>query len=347
MADASPRPTRRWHTILVAGLTIGLVWWFVRSLNFPAVGRAISSAHLGLIVAATLITVQTYVIRTWRWQVLLLPIGRPRFRSAFRATVIGFTATFLLPGRVGEVLRPYMLARREGFSAAAAMATVIIERILDVASVLLLFACFLLTTRSDVGAEVRWGGALAAAAAITALVVLAVSAGHPERVGRWATRVTRILPGRLADLAGSFARAFIEGLAVMRRPGAMLWAMALSIPLWLSLSLGVWLTSRAFDVHFPLAATFLVMVFLTVGVAMPTPGGVGGFHQMYLLAVTMFFRADPDAGGAAAIVLHALSILPVSLLGLWFMAQDGLSIGRLRTLGSVPAAASPSEDAAP
>ena len=75
--------------------------------------------------------------------------------AAFRTTVIGFAATFLLPGRVGEVLRPYLLARQEGFSAAATLATVIIERILDMVTVLLLFGCYLLTTSADVGPEVK------------------------------------------------------------------------------------------------------------------------------------------------------------------------------------------------
>ncbi len=77
-----------------------------------------------------------------------VPIGRARFGPAFRATVIGFTATFLLPGRVGEVLRPYLLARKEGFSAAATFATIVVERVLDLVAVLMLFSFFLL---DDVG----------------------------------------------------------------------------------------------------------------------------------------------------------------------------------------------------
>jgi uncharacterized membrane protein YbhN (UPF0104 family) len=80
----------------------------------------------------------------------------------------------------------------------------------------------------------------------------------------------------------------------------------------------------------PFAGSFLVVGYLTVGVAAPTPGAVGGFHKMYQLALTQFFGADETVAGAAAIVLHLLSFVPVTLLGLLFMWQDGLSLGRLK-----------------
>ena len=222
MPSSPPRFRLRWHTIAIAALTLGLIWWFVRTLDFANVWDAIRHARLGFIVLAILVTFQTYVIRAWRWQALLQPIGHARFGPAFRTTVIGFTATFLLPGRIGEVLRPYLLARQSNFSAAAAFATVIIERVLDLASVVLLFAVFLMTTPIEVGPQIKYGGLAAAGAALAALVVMAISAGHPERLGRWAGAVTRILPGRAAEMASGFVHTFIEGLAVMRRPGPFL-----------------------------------------------------------------------------------------------------------------------------
>jgi uncharacterized protein (TIRG00374 family) len=329
----------RWHTLIAAALTIGLLWWFLRNLNFREVWSAMRGAPLWPIVLAVLVTFQTYVFRAWRWQALLLPIGRARFSTALRTTVIGFTATFLLPGRIGEVLRPYLLARREGFSAAATFATVIVERILDLATVLLLFGVFLLTTSLDVGEQVKLGGGIATGLAIAAIVVMAVSAGHPERLGRWTERAARLLPGRGAEVAGRFVHTFVEGLAVMRRPGALASAMALSVLLWISIAVGVWLTSMALEVRFGFAGSFLVLMYLVVGVALPTPAGVGSFHAMYKWAVVDFFAADPDRAAAAAIVLHLVSFAPISLVGLVFMAQDGLSLFGLKQMQSTAEAA--------
>ena len=145
------------------------------------------------------------MVRALRWQYLLAPLGPTRFSTAFRATVIGFAATFLLPARAGEVIRPYLLARREELSATAAFATIILERLLDLLTVALLFALFVLTAdpascrRHPASfARVKLGGLIAAAAGAAALAVAFVVAGHPERLGRLALRIERVLPARLA-----------------------------------------------------------------------------------------------------------------------------------------------------
>jgi hypothetical protein len=95
---------------------------------------------------------------------------------------------------------------------------------------------------------------------------------------------------------------------------------------------GIWTVTHAFhlDVSFP--GTFLVMTILVVGVAAPTPGAVGGFHEAYRFATTTFFQADNDVAIGAALVLHVISFLPVTLLGVFFMARDGLNLGRMRQL---------------
>jgi uncharacterized membrane protein YbhN (UPF0104 family) len=123
-------------------------------------------------------------------------------------------------------------------------------------------------------------------------------------------------------------------LAVMRQPRRLFVSLLLSFPLWLSISAGIWLTSRAFHMTFGFIGSFLVTTLLVVGVAMPTPGQVGGFHTMYKIAVTTFFGASEPTAVGAAIVLHALSNIPVTLLGLVFMAREGLSLGRMREMAA-------------
>jgi uncharacterized protein (TIRG00374 family) len=332
MHTARSRRRIRWQTLLIAALTLALLGLFFGRVDLAAVGRAIVAADVRLIALAVVANFVTYVLRAWRWQVLLAPIGAVRFRTAFRTTVIGFAVTFLLPARVGEVLRPYLLARQEGFNATAAFATVIVERLLDVATVLLLFALAMPFSGVVVADEVQAAGMTAGIAAGVALTVLFVCAGHPERLGRWAEKAGGWLPGKLAALLTHAVRTFAEGLAVLRSPGHLLAAVAWSAPLWCSIALSIWITSRAFGLVFPFVGTLLVMGPLAVGVALPTPGGAGGFHYAYLYAVTLFFGSNADVAAAAAIVLHAVSFVPVTLVGLLFMWQDGLSVGRLRGL---------------
>ncbi len=105
-----------------------------------------------------------------------------------------------------------------------------------------------------------------------------------------------------------------------------------SFPLWIFIAAESWAVSRALDIAMPFTGSFLVQVFLVIGVAVPTPGGVGSFHEAYRWAVTTFFHAANDSAVAAAIVVHIISFLPVVLAGLILMVRDGLSVHRLQEL---------------
>src|SRR5688572_6716716 len=189
----------RVRTVLILLLTFGLLAFFFRNADMAGVWAETRRARPGLLGLAVLVTGLTYVLRAMRWQYLLAPIGHARFGTAFRATVIGFAASSLLPARAGEVIRPYFLARKEHLSATAAFATIILERLLDLVTVLLLFASFVFLGAAGVGsddpgqlAQVKFGGAVAAAGSIVAFIVLFALAGHPERLGRLALNIERV-----------------------------------------------------------------------------------------------------------------------------------------------------------
>jgi uncharacterized membrane protein YbhN (UPF0104 family) len=143
-----------------------------------------------------------------------------------------------------------------------------------------------------------------------------------------------VLPPRRAQGVARFVETFAQGLGVMRQPRRLFVSLLLSFPLWLSIAAGIWLTSRAFHMTFGYLGSFLVMTLLVVGVAMPTPGAIGGFHAMYQITVTTFFGVPTDRAVGGAIVLHAISFLPVTLLGLAFMAREGLSLTRMRKMAA-------------
>jgi hypothetical protein len=161
-----------------------------------------------------------------------------------------------------------------------------------------------------------------------------VMAGHPERLHGLLLKAERVLPARIAHAVAGFARTFAEGLAVVRRPSRLLFALAWSFVLWFLIASQIWVIARAFDIGRPYTGSFIVTAMLVVGVAIPTPGGVGGTHEAFRLGVTAFYGADNDAAVGAAIVQHAVNFLPITLLGLWFVARDGLNIGRLRQMAA-------------
>ena len=322
------------RTVVVIGLAVGLLAVFLRNADLDRVWSAVRSARADFLVLSLAATALTFVIRAERWQYLLGPLGPTRFSTVFRTTVIGFAASAVLPARAGEVIRPYLLARREGLSATAAFATILVERVLDLVAVLLLLAAFLLwfdpgveARDSVVFSAIRFGGLVMAPVALAALLVMFFMAGHPDRLHAWLLKAEAILPARVAKGIARLAQTFAEGFAVVRRPERLVAALAWSMVLWMSIAAGIWAVSVAFGIPMPFTGSFLMLAPLVVGVAVPTPGAVGGFHEAYRLSATSFFGADNNTAVGAAIVLHAISVGPVALAGLLFILQDGLKLG--------------------
>ena len=104
--------TRYLRFIAIIIASGGLLAFFLSGLDLVAVWREVRGGHSGLLFLTLVTTASLYVVRTWRWQMLLRPIGRARFGNALRATIIGFGLSAMLPARPGEVVRPYVLARR-------------------------------------------------------------------------------------------------------------------------------------------------------------------------------------------------------------------------------------------
>src|SRR6185369_9582318 len=109
-------------------------------------------------------------------------------------------------------------------------------------------------------------------------------------------------------------------------------ALAWSFPLWLTIGFRIWATAVAFRLAVPFTGSFLLMSILVVGVAVPTPGAIGGFHEAFRIGATMFYGAPDTAAVGAALVLHAISVGPSLVLGLVFAAQAGLNMAGMRRL---------------
>jgi uncharacterized protein (TIRG00374 family) len=327
------------RTFIVLALAAALLVLFLYNVDLRGVLREILHARPSWLLLSLLTMFVNLAVRTWRWQYLLGPLGMPSFNNAFRATAVGFAASSILPARAGEVIRPYFLARHERMSATGAFATIILERVLDTLTVLVLLAGYLFlavpheTPENAVAFEaVKWAGGTAAVGALVVLVVLFVLAGNPARLAAALIRLERVLPSKLAGLLARIAEKFAAGLAAVRQPGRLFIALVLSFPLWLSIAAGIWAAAVAFHLAVPFTGSFLLISLLVIGVAFPTPGAVGGFHAMFRLGATTFFGASDDAAVGAAIVLHALTIGPTLLLGLFYAAQEGLNLAGMRQL---------------
>src|SRR5580693_7935830 len=165
------------RTIVVLTLALGLLALFLHNVDLRGVLGEILHARPDWLALSLATMFVNLTIRARRWQYLLEPLGPTSFGSAFRATAVGFAASTVLPARAGELIRPYFLARRDHISATGAFATIILERLLDVVTVLALLASYVFFFGRDLGAAkpvvftaMKWAGATAGAGALAALV---------------------------------------------------------------------------------------------------------------------------------------------------------------------------------
>ena len=177
------------RAVIVLLLAAALLMLFLYNVDLRGVARQIVHADLEWLALSLFTMLVNLAIRSWRWQYLLEPLGRPSFASSFRATAVGFAASTVLPARAGEVIRPYFLSRQENMSATGAFATIILERVLDMVTVLVLLAAYVMflapaTTEANHTAfeAVKWAGLTAGAGAMVLLAVLFVLAGNPARL---------------------------------------------------------------------------------------------------------------------------------------------------------------------
>jgi glycosyltransferase 2 family protein len=338
---------QRGRLLVGALLAVALLALFFRGIDWHALGQALRGANPVFLAGLVLVTVAVYSVRAWRWGDLLAPLGRVGYADLFSATMVGFASGLLVP-RAGELLRPWLISRRHPIPTSAGFATIILERLIDLITVLVLFALYLFVLpppaqqvegplvldrwglRLSAMALLKLGGGVFFVGAVALLVFLAALHANASGVIGWIERRLARAPRWLAEPLGRILHAFSAGLAVLRAPAPHLAKIGLqSLVIWLLIALGFHLNHLAVHIDLPFHATFLLIAFLVVGVAIPTPGTVGGFHAFYLIALSEVYGVDRATAAAAGIAAHALTNLPILVFGLALLGREGLSLGRV------------------
>ncbi len=316
-------------------LAVVLVGAFLWNVDLAAVGQALASADPLWTLAAALTALLAYWLRVVRWQLILRPVGKTRHSSAILATVVGYAGITLLPARMGDIIRPVLLARRDKIPTSATIASIITERIFDLWTVVLAFLIFLIWPPAMPHLTVEATGYLRILEISGWLVGLGLVAGTGFLLAlfkfqdRFITLVAgfvgRVKP-KWKDAFVSFLNHFLDGLRVLQKPKDLVLTTVTSFAMWLVIFFQVDLCLRAFGIALPLRASFLLVTLSVIGLAVPTPGGIGGFHAMFQIGLTGFFAVDHNLAAGIAIAYHAICFFPITAIGLICMPLFGLSL---------------------
>jgi uncharacterized protein (TIRG00374 family) len=322
--------SRTFQAIASLVLAAALLAYFLSRVPLSEIGHQIGAASPRWLAAAVLLSLGTFVMRALRWVWILRPVGRVGLVPSFRATAVGFAANTVLPARAGEVLRPAILSREAGLPFSALLASILFERILDALAQLFFLSIALIGAPPGGGAgalasgRVRWVAGAVAAAAVGVALFAVVWRRTTERL---VDALLRVLPERLRPRARGIAHTFLDGFASLRTPRLLFLVGAGSIGMWLVINVQIWCVMRAFGVGLPLSAAFVVTTAAVLGLAVPTPGGVGGYHAAVQFALTDVFRVPLATATGVALVAHAISFVPISLIGFAWLAAKPVRKG--------------------
>jgi uncharacterized protein (TIRG00374 family) len=256
-------------------------------------------------------------------------------RSRFAGVSIGFMANNILPARVGEFARAYAFSRMEPITASAAFGTLVVERFMDGAVLLLFLILPIFTEGFPEGGALSGGtgGTILRAgviAVVIVLLVLIVLAAWPKAFARGAHASARFMPKSVATPLLAGLDAFLDSLAIMRNPRLLALGFAWTIAFWAWHGISFWLGLLAFDIHTGFISAIFTEALVGFGVALPAaPGFFGTFHFSANIALSEVYGVPEAQSLAFAFGYHFGGWVPITLIGLWYAWKLGFSLGEV------------------
>jgi uncharacterized protein (TIRG00374 family) len=319
---------RKWLFLLVLAVVVAILGYRLQGWDFDwaLFFSSLWNVKGGWLAASVILTLGTYAIRAFRWQVLLNPLKSISFASLLEVTLVGFCAIYVL-GRAGELVRPVWLTRREQVPLTSSVATLIVERFFDSLMLIALFAwtLFVIDLPATAGLTVtlmKNAAWVMVAGSAGAIVFLFVFRSNIDRI------VRHVRFPRIADLLHKFA----QGLSFLQEARSLGLVAAHSAVLWIVIALQTWFLILGMNFDFSLEAATLVLVGAAIGSVAQIPAIGGGFQAGYVFCMTTFFQVPAEQAIATSLLAWFFSYAPTVIVAGIYMLVQGLSLKDLRAV---------------
>ncbi len=329
--------SKGWQTALrwfISIASIALLVWALRGLKLDQVWGQLKSAVYYWLIPAVLVYFVGVWARTWRWYYLLRPIKRVSLLTLFPIVCIGYMGNNIYPARAGELLRSYVLKRREGIAFSASLATIIIERIFD-GIVVLGFVFLTLPMLTSLIADPKQLDNIRTLSLIVAIIfsvililffLAAIFPRKAERIMQWL--VDHLLPMRWRPAVGGFMLRFLTGFESLRSILDVGMVFITSVLIWLIETCTYYFVMRAFGMNLSFYALMMLNGVLNLVTMIPSaPGYIGTFDAVGIQLLGSF-GISADVATGFILVLHVTLWLPITLVGAIFFAREGLQWGK-------------------
>ncbi|MEO8025627.1 MAG: lysylphosphatidylglycerol synthase transmembrane domain-containing protein [Bryobacteraceae bacterium] len=343
--------TRKHWVGLFLIATLGAAAWFLRkeaaSFQWDVFFSTLRGLDWRWMTAALGLILLTYLGRALRWEVMIRPMcPAASIWYIFKATAIGFTAIVLF-GRAGELVRPYLIAKKEKLTFSSQMAVWLIERIFDLLMVLLIFGAALTRvskTAAPNNPGLRWvldaGGWIAAGAALVALVILIAFRHFTDSAQERLMEALSFLPPRVLERIRKLVASFSAGMGSTRDNAFALRLLAYTFVEWTLVAASFYAVFRAFPATAELGWNDILvfMGFVSFGSAVQIPGIGGGMQIAAVVVLTELFGLGLEVSSGLAVVIWATSFVVIVPFGLGLALHEGIRFGNLREISKETAA---------
>ena len=321
-----------WFGLIISALSLYLV---LRKIDYAQLWSELSSANYWWILPGVGVYFIGLWVRAWRWHYLLRPLKVIPTRTMFPIVTIGYAGNNIFPARAGEVVRAVILKRKEGVPFSASFATIIVERVFD--GIVMLAFVFVnlseLGRLSNVSIEIgglRLGvqdvavwGSVAFFGALATFLAAAMFPAVTERI--LTALVTRFIPERIQPKVLDVAKRFLGGLESLRSPFDALMVFFTSVIIWLLETVKYWFVMHAFGFTVSFFALMLMNGVVNLMTTIPSAPGYLGTFDLPGIAVLEAYNVAREAAASYTFVLHLALWFPVTALGLYFMAREGIN----------------------
>jgi hypothetical protein len=316
---------------LLLGIVVSAVFLYfaLRGVDYGELSEAFASADYRYVAPAVLLSLASLWFRSVRWRYLLNPVKRARLRSLFSAASIGLMANGVLPVRLGEFVRAYVIGRKEGISKSSAFATIVVERIIDGITILAFFVVVVL--RSPHGYP-QWLYKIAYF--VTGFNLLAVGIVvflrlRADAAARYIDFLLRPFPRGPRAALTRLLHSFIEGLAIIRSVRNAAITALYSVIVWLPNAGIIYVVARSFGIELPVSGAFVVLMIVAFGIMIPSAPGFVGTIQYCSVAGLALFGVPKSTALSFSIVYHLCTFVPVVAVGFAFLFLEGYSLMEL------------------
>jgi len=319
------------------GIAVSLFFMvlLLTKIDFLLLGSALRSADYHYVLLAVCFTFFSYFLRAVRWRYLLIHVKTVPLSSLFPATIIGYMANNLLPARLGEFVRAYTLAEREQLETPSVFASLVIDRLFDGFSVLLLLTVTLFTLRLPAGMDdaalaLRAGGAIMFLLYCAVVLFLYLLKRQTMRTLSAVGYVLKPFPKRFSDSLIPLLGSFIGGIRLSQRMGHGVALVATSAGIWIFCLLSVDMTLRSFNVHLPVTASIFILILLVFAVMVPaSPGYIGTYHYACYKGLSVF-GVPETTSVSVALIMHGTGFFPVIIAGVYYLWKNKISLHELQ-----------------